>query len=338
MMRLTSCLLACFILSVSASVASQPVTVGHFAFYIDEGISLHHYLHQWARRLELDGKIQARLLPDLGLDPHETPAELDETEQRTWTAAINHYRENFTGQNLMFSERNNKLLDRIRAGDLKSVGSNDPDLHVLQSVAAIYHDYWWPKHHAAIEKYLADLVQLIGKHDKCIADGLARAYGAPLPDDQQTRVDLAFVANWAGAYTTGDPVVIHLAASDPDLQGLLGLELMYHEVSHSTWTEPALTELVERAFASIEQKPPRRFWHVVIFNTAGSLTQQCLGRADIEYHQRYAEVAGLATRDGWREIWQVLETHWVPFLAGKSDEREAAMRAAARAFQEGAQK
>ena len=231
-MRLIRSFFACLILSVSASAASQPVTVGHFAFYIDEGISLHHYLHQWARRLELDGKIQARLLPDLGLDPHETPAELDETEQRTWTATINHYRENFTGQNLVFSERNNKLLDRIRAGELEAVGSNDPDLHVLQSVAAIYHDYWWPEHHAGIEKYMAELVPLIGKHDTCIADGLARAYGAPLPDDQQTRVDLTFVANWAGAYTTGDPVVIHLAASDPDLQGLLGLELMYHEPSH----------------------------------------------------------------------------------------------------------
>ncbi len=184
---------------------------------------------------------------------------------------------------------------------------------------------------------MAELEPLIGEHDTCIADGLARAYGASLPDDQQTRVYLAFVANWAGAYTTGDPVVIHLAASDPDIQGLLGLELMYHEVSHGKWTEPPLMNLVERSFASIEQKPPRRFWHVVIFNTTGSLTQQCLGKAGIEYRQRYAEVAGLATRDGWREVWQVLETHWVPFLAGDSDDREAAMRAAARAFQEGAQ-
>ena len=113
-MRVIRSFFACLILSVSASAASQPVTVGHFAFRIDEGISLHHYLHQWARRLELDGKIQPRLLPDLGLDPHETPAELDETEQRTWTAAINYYRENFTGQNLVFSERNNKLLAHNR--------------------------------------------------------------------------------------------------------------------------------------------------------------------------------------------------------------------------------
>ena len=47
----------------------------------------------------------------------------------------------------------------------------------------------------------------------------------------------------------------------------------------------------------------------------------------------YAEVAGLATRDGWWEIWQVLETHWAPFLVGENDDREAAMGAAASAFQ-----
>ena len=200
---------------------------------------------------------------------------------------------------------------------------------------SLHHRNWWPAHHAAIEKYLAELLPLIDQHGSCIAAGLERAYGASLPENQPVRVDLAYVTNWTNAYTTGNPAVVHIGVSDPSLQGLYGLELMYHEVSHGSWTEPALTKLVERTFLSIEQEAPRRFWHVVIFITAGTMTRQCLKKVGIDNYQRYAEVyGGLASRDGWREIWQALDKKWAPFLVGESNDRDAAMLGAVNAYRE----
>lgn len=332
--------LALLCLSPVASHADDPKhevlgpigETGSFVFYAVPGISAHFFVHQWARRLEFDGKIEQRLLPDLGLDPHQGTPMLSELESETWQSAVDYYRKHFANERLVFSRRNNQLLDEIRDGRLMETAKVDGDLGMLRTVSTIYQKTWWPGHRSAILEYRDAMTPLIEKHGDCIAKGIRRAYGTWIPDGETMRVDLAYVTNWAGAYTTGDPVVLHIGVSDPQLQGTLGLELMYHESSHGKWVQPQIEALTHAAFEGHGQKPPSRFWHIVLFHTAGTLTQQCLVGYQDNSHQRYAEVVGLAARDGWHQAWSALDEHWRPYLTGSTDDRTAAMKAVAGAF------
>ena len=68
---------------------------------------------------------------------------------------------------------------------------------------------------------------------------------------------------------------------------------------------------------------PRDLFHVVIFFTAGILTQQELRKTDPGYAP-YAERTGMYKRvPGWGDDEAVLQRAWLPYLEGKKARKEA---------------
>ncbi|MCP3919827.1 MAG: hypothetical protein GY711_30195 [bacterium] len=129
--------------------------------------------------------------------------------------------------------------------------------------------------------------------------------------EERVRVDLVTHANWAGAYTTNGPAHITMASVDEDNAGWNGVETLMHEACHTSGLDVPHRTAVERAFAARGVEALRRFWHALVFYTAGELTRVALAEAGSE---------------GFRGYREAFDAHWRPYLAGTIDRAVALER------------
>src|SRR5260370_31764689 len=64
-----------------------------------------------------------------------------------------------------------------------------------------------------------------------LSERLADIYQTRWPREK-IRVDVSAYANWAGAYTTVDPLRVTISSLDSRNQGPEALEVLFHEASH----------------------------------------------------------------------------------------------------------
>jgi hypothetical protein len=131
--------------------------------------------------------------------------------------------------------------------------------------------------------------------------------------EQPVPVNLSVTAGANGAYTTGPPTHVTMSSSEPSLQGLAALEMLFHESSHGPVSD--LFQRVTQAASEQKVSVPPQLWHAVLFYTAGELTTRELEAHGIAYTQYagqglYTNLCGAGCRDRIAE-------HRTPRLDGK---------------------
>ena len=277
-----------------------------FAFHNDPWINLHHFLFEWARNYP-EKRPEDRGRATEVRETSELPA-LPEGERRIWQAALDHYREDFTKSELTFDR---KLID-FRSG-LASLACSggEPGLAVLDDAMRVYRRRWWPGHRAMNEEWIAAMTANLRVSESELAARLAAAYGGEWPA-QPVRVDVAAYSNWAGAYSANNPN--HIVVSSLAYKGIDALELIFHEVSHSTFFEQRLYAAIEAAYKRAKVRPSIQLLsHAIQFATPAELLRSRMPEGHVSVGQRVGERGRLA------KVWPVVVRHWGAFLRGEID-------------------
>ncbi len=287
-----------------------------FRFHSDPWINLHHFLYQWARnvpekaaddpRREVEVAEQARL------------RQLSEEERSPWERAVAYYREQLAKRDLLFSRGMVRLRGELAAiACSEDAGSTLTDQNlqaILRQAMPVYRAHWWPQHHAANSAWIAERLADLERHEAEFSRRLAAAYDAEWPDER-IRVDISAYSNWAGGYTTNEPD--HVTVSN-SYRGLEGVEILFHEVSHSAFFEQRILGQVNAAFRKNGSEPPRRLAHAIQFATPAEIWRALIGSVD------YVSISDRVHRRGsFREPYQVVLKHWRPFVSGEADRTTA---------------
>jgi len=303
---------------VDSSFGPLPVFELHSGFWMN----LHHTLYFQARERR-DSRVGGTNSPNA--------PRLSEAERRVWDAAVAYYAANFANKDLLFSTEmillKNQLGDFEDCDELSGAKKKTCDAGlpgnitpVLDSAAPIYRAHWWPEHDRANRKWIAGVAPLVRNKGLDLAQRLAEIYQAKWPTEK-IRVDVTAYANWAGAYTTLDPLRVTISSTDPGNQGSVALEVLFHEASHSI-AEPVQAAII-RECRQRDKPIPRDLWHALIFYTTGEVVRPVVisasagenGGAPPDYTP-YAVREGLYKR-GWEEYLKLLNRFWQPYLENK---------------------
>jgi hypothetical protein len=306
--------------------APLPVFELHSGFWIN----LHHTLYLQARQSRDD-----RATPSMvgaGAETHRTA-----NERQVWDAAVAYYQANYADKDLLFNTElmllKNQLgefegCDEISGAKKKTCDAGLPPAltKILESAAVVYRAHEWPGHDRANRLWIAGVAPLVREKGLGLAERLADVYQARWPK-QKIRVDVTAYANWAGAYTTLDPLRVVIASTDPRNQGSAALEILFHEASHGI-AEPVQLA-INRECRQRDKAIPRDLWHALLFYTTGEVIRPVMPPQDAEApgdvssnanagkeYMPYAFRERLYQR-GWDNYLSLLRHFWQPYLDGK---------------------
>jgi hypothetical protein len=279
----------------------------HSAFWLN----LHHvlYAEAWARR----GVPPRRSLA--GVFPAPLRAALTAEEQAAWERAVAYYDRALASEDLLFDDDLGRVRQALLAGgpQLPAHGLAPEHAAVLAAAAPVYRGHWWPAHDRANRAWIAAVVPRVRALSPAVPDRLARLYGRPW-FSTPVRVDVVFIANRQGAYTSLLPAPAHLtiSASDTNKQDWAAAEIVFHEASH------ALVQPVQEAYdreATAAAKSLPVLWHVALFYLTGEVVRQTLASRGIAYTP-YLYATGLFAR-AWSDLQAPLERYWRPYVDGE---------------------
>jgi hypothetical protein len=282
-------LLAIVILTACATAPapSHPL----FEFHDNFWLNLHHF----ARAVR-------------GMD---APGDLQPDERAVWDAAIAFYAAGYSKRDLLFDDGMVAIKNELRHCDGKDTldcAAIDPQLKAtLLRIAPIYRKYWWPAQRDTNEKWIAAAQSLISKYGAPLSARVASAYGVEWPAEA-IPVDVSVTAGPNVAYTSTRPTHTTIASTEPTVQGLAVLELLFHEPSHA-WGR-ILQAGIARAEEAHHTHVPRQLWHAVLFHNAGELTRRTLQENGVGGYVEYAakydvyrQLCGEGCRDRVAAAW-----------------------------------
>jgi hypothetical protein len=299
--------------SETEQYANLPVFELHSGFWIN----LHHTLYGQARASR-DG----RGLPAAAVGTTKrTPS-----EELAWDNAVAYYASNYVDKDLLFSTElillKNQLGDFEQCDELSGARKKTCDAglppkltQILNAAAVVYRAHEWPEHDRANRKWIAGVSPLVRDKGVGLSQHLAEIYQTRWPK-QRIRVDISAYANYAGAYTTLDPLRVVISSTDPRNQGSSALEVLFHEASNGI-AEPVQLA-INRECRQRDKAIPRDLWHALVFYTTGEVIKPIMksidGPANGEY-MPYAVRERLYQR-GWAEYLKLLDSYWQPYLDG----------------------
>jgi hypothetical protein len=302
-----------------------------FEFHSGFWLNLHHTLYQEARK--------QRNAPAPGDASAKAPAllnNLTENEQRVWDEAVAYYTANFAGKDLLFSsdliQLKEQLGDFEDCADLSgarqkfcNAGLDARLTKILEGAAPVYRAHLWPAHDKANRRWVFGVAPLVRSQSVALSQRLADIYQTHWPR-YKIRVEISAYANWAGAYTTVDPLRVTISSTDPRNQGNAALEVLFHEASHGI-AEP-VEQAIIRECRQRDKAIPRDLWHALVFYTTGEVIRPIMAQAKSAQPQAgsdsgaaappgaykpYAMREGLYQR-GWDRYLTLLTTFWKPYL------------------------
>ena len=319
-----------------------PVFELHSGFWIN----LHHTLYHQARSRTAAAppeKSPKASGPILQTAPDAKPA-LTASEQRIWDDAVDYYAANYAAKDLLFSSELVQLKDQL--GDFEDcdelsgrkrkfcdAGLPAKLTQVLEAAAPVYRAHLWPEHDRANRRWIMRVAPLVREQGVGLSERLADIYQARW-QREKIRVDLTGYANWAGAYTTVDPLRITISSLDPRNQGPTALEVLFHEGSHGI-AEPVQAAIIRECHQR-DKAIPRDLWHALVFYTTGEVIRPVLGSSGATAgdddgsvpgggYTPYALREGLYQR-GWNEYFKLLQKFWQPYLDGSATFDDAIAR------------
>jgi hypothetical protein len=294
-----------------------------FRFQNNFWVNLHHVLRGESRRRSVKVPLKVKV------------EELKDEERLAWNAALDAYAD-FSRRDLIVDPQlvraNNALTTVTGESTLDPrAGLDRAAARALTIAAPVYRAHYWPAQRQLNDRWIAALQPAVARHGAAMADALAKAYHATWPADP-ILVDACAEAGPDGGYTTGGPsgTAAHsvIEAANPEYQGEMAFEMVFHEASHADALEMRITGAIDAEAARQGVTAPRNLWHVLIFYTVGELARRELGRAGDEHYLPYAYRYGLYTR-GWQPLRDALARDWHPYLDGKTT-FDAAMTALVR--------
>jgi hypothetical protein len=342
----------------SRLAAQQEPTFGPlpvFEFHSGFWINLHHELYFEAKQREANS-IPATKNTPAGQPKINTMRDsataLTPAEQAAWETAVKFYLANYADKDLLFNLDlillKNQLGDFEDCDDLSGAHKKTCDAGlpgkitpVLDAAAPVYRAHLWPEQDRANRRWVTRVAPLVEEQGVGISQRLADIYQAKWPR-YKIRVEIAARANWAGAYTTLDPLRVTISSTDAANQGDQALEVLFHEASHGL-AKP-VEDAIARECRQRNKAIPRDLWHALIFYTTGEVMKPVLsGNAkppaesrgsDSSHPDRppaadqyipYAVREGLYER-GWNDYLQLLTRFWQPYLDGTATFDDAIAR------------
>ena len=325
----------------SSSYGPLPVFELHSGFWFN----LHHTLYHDARlrtgnnTTDKSGRSPGSTLKAA---PDAKPA-LTTAEQHIWDDAVAYYVANYASKDLLFSTDLSQLKDQL--GDFEDcdelsgrkrkfcdAGLPTKLTQVLESAAPVYRAHLWPEHDRANRRWIARVAPLVREQGVGLSERLADIYQTRWPR-QKIRVDVSGYANWAGAYTTTDPLRVTISSLDSRNQGTEALEVLFHESSHSI-AEPVQAAII-RECRQRDKAIPRDLWHALVFYTTGEVLRPVLDTSGTTAGDKDGSVPGgytpYALREGlyqrgWSDYLKLLQRFWQPYLDGKASFDDAIAR------------
>jgi hypothetical protein len=354
-----SCLSSAAGSQTESGFGSLPVFELHSGFWIN----LHHTLYQEARQQRDAAAAKTESNPGKTGRPRLqiAPAakiQLSATEQRAWDEAVGYYAANYANKDLLFSTE--MILLKNQLGDFEAcdelsgaknrfcnAGLPANLTHILEAAAPVYRAHRWAADDRTNRGWIARVAPLVREQGVGLSHRLSDVYETRWPAEK-IRVDVARFANWAGAYTTLDPLRVTISSGDPRNQGTAALEVLFHEASHGI--AKAVEDAIARECRQREKPIPRDLWHALIFYTTGEVIRPLMEahpewrregsaaggsgsaaehggkqeREDAQY-MPYAQREGLYQR-GWQQYLELLTRYWQPYLDGRATFDDAIAR------------
>jgi hypothetical protein len=342
-------LLVCCPVAAGQQVETEYGPLPVFEFHSGFWVNLHHTLYYRARQLK-EGKSGAGASGKLNAPSIKQPGgsgqSLTPAEQQAWDAAVSFYAKNYADKDPLFSidmtMLKNQLGDfedcdeltgrRKKTCDAGLPGRIGP---VLESAAAVYRAHWWRDDDRANRRWVARIAPLVLEQGVGVSERLAEIYQTKWPKEK-IRVEVCAYANWAGAYTTLDPLRVTISSTDPRNQDAAAFEVLFHEASHGI-AETVQTAII-RECRQRNKAIPRDLWHALIFYTTGEVIKPIVAGSEgtapgkpqnatsssaqekapkEESYIPYAIREGLYQR-GWSNYLDLLTLFWQPYLDGKA--------------------
>jgi hypothetical protein len=324
--RLLQLLFAIALLFPPRSAAAEPQVDWQYGplpvFELHSGfwINLHHTLYGQARQSR-DGRGSPS---GAGAATRRTPS-----EQLAWDAAVSYYAANYQDKDLLFNTElillKNQLGDFEQCDELSGAKKKTCDAglspkltRILNDAAPVYRAHEWPEHDRANRKWIAGVSPLVRVKGVELSQRLAEIYQTRWPKER-IRVDVTAFANYAGAYTTLDPLRVVISSTDPRNQGNSALEVLFHEASNGI-AEPVQLA-INRECRQRDKAIPRDLWHALVFYTTGEIIKPVVNAENTSVGE--GEYTPYAFRErlyqrGWDEYLKLLERFWQPYLDGKT--------------------
>jgi hypothetical protein len=338
---------------VDATYGPLPVFELHSGFWLN----LHHRLYEEAREERNTApagntKSGRSAKPTLQIAP-SAKVVLSSGEQRAWDEAVAYYAENYADKDLLFSTElvllKNQLGDFETCDDLSGAKKKSCDAglpakltQILELAAPVYRSHRWLMDDRANRAWIKRAAPLVREQGVGLSHRLADIYQTRWPAER-IRVDVTAVANYAGAYTTLDPLRVTIASTDVRNQGAAALEVLFHEASHGIAMPVELA--IARECRQRDKPIPRDLWHALIFYTTGEVIKPLMDAQDDALENataqndvtlggsnsksapdanshgskdaRYAKREGLYQR-GWESYVTLLSRYWQPYLEGRT--------------------
>lgn len=272
-----------------------------FRFESGFWINLHHVLYESARRSVRGETWPAR---DLGAE---------------WDEAVAYYRAEVIHRDLLFDDELYAVKAALSGADPGAPPPAEVPARLaaaLEAAAPAYRARLWTEHDAENRRWIAGVTPLLEQHGPAMAARLTALFRHPWPAEP-IPVDVVYVANWAGAYTTIGPPHVVLGSSSPGNQEGAALETTFHEGSHVLIDE--VQETLQRLAQETGVEAPRDLWHAVLFYTVGEVARDALGPS----YTPYAEKHGLWTRGDWPRLREAIVRGWRPWMAGEASFEDA---------------
>jgi hypothetical protein len=338
--RLAVALMACIFAGRFAPAAAPQIDSAYgplpvFELHSGFWINLHHTLYDEARQRNQSAPRRAGAgssgKPELKVAP-EAKAGLSSREQHAWDDAVTYYASNYADKDLLFSTELILLKDQLEdfeeCDELSGAKKKTCDAglpakltQILDDAAPVYRANLWPAHDRANRAWIRRVAPLVREQGLGLSQRLADIYQTHWPAEK-IRVDVTAFANWAGAYTTLDPLRVTISGGDSRNQGSAALEVLFHEASHGI-AQP-VEQAIVRECRQRDKPIPRDLWHALIFYTTGEVIKPIMesqppstggssGR-DAKYpYTPYAVREGLYQR-GWDNYLKLLTRYWQPYL------------------------
>ena len=319
-------LLAMALLLPPPSVSAEPQADSQYGplpvFELHSGfwINLHHTLYGQARQ----SRDARGGTSETGAATRRTPS-----EQVAWDAAVAYYAANYQDKDLLFNTElillKNQLGDFEQCDELSGAKKKTCDAglppkltHILDAAAPVYRAHEWAEHDRANRKWIAGVSPLVRVKGVELSQRLAEIYQTRWPRER-IRVDVSAYANYAGAYTTLDPLRVVISSTDARNQGNSALEVLFHEASNGI-AEPVQLA-INRECRQRDKAIPRDLWHALVFYTTGEIIKPVVNAenaaAEGGEYMPYAFRERLYQR-GWDDYLKLLERFWQPYLNGRA--------------------
>ena len=309
--------LALPILAARPHLWAQTDLLEQYRFESSPWPNLHHFLYVLARERKRAPDRTRVAVREAPLDNKGFDA-LPSEDRQAWDAAISIYGKDAAPLEIGYGKLvdvNYAVADLNGWTPISQVHDIPESLRgALEQAGPVYRKLWWPRHDEANRAWIEQLRPQVAQYGPRMATQLSGAFRHSWPIGP-LRVEVVAYANWAGAYTTGDPPLITMSSLNIEHRGADGLEQLFHETSHLMMD--TIDASLQSHARALGKDLSRDVSHAILFYTAGKVVSGI-----VPDHVPYADHYGVWQR-GFGHYHELALQYWQPYLDGKIDMDDA---------------